>query len=217
MRNLGRVLAVAARLQTRSWAAIGAAPRMLPSDSIAAPPPRPLVGLIALGRWLGKLQREPHAGVEEHLERGVGHDQQLGDTVERQLDLERVLLDREVPEPVLEDDHHLLRILVLEASRHADTGSLRIEGDIEMVIAGQAGLEHLHQHATHDAAHGILHQGIVVDGASGGHADPSGGVSTSARLIEPNHAGPHLRTPGRAAAISPDESGRHIIEGSATN
>ena len=94
-------------------------------------------------------------------------------SIDQELDLEAFLGDREIPEAMLEDDHHLLGILLLQAARQHHARSLRIEGDIEMMLARQAALrEHLGEDLAHDAAQGLLRQRIVVDRAFGGHADP---------------------------------------------
>ena len=53
---------------------------------------------------------------------------------EGQADLEGVLGDGEIPELVLEDDRHLLRIFLAQALRNADAGVVGAERDVEMML-----------------------------------------------------------------------------------
>ena len=69
----------------------------------------------------------------------------------------------EIPELVLQDDGHLGRILRLEAGGDAHARMLRVEGDEEVVLAGQAGLRHLGKHFAHEAAQGVLGEHVVAD------------------------------------------------------
>src|SRR3546814_2979378 len=62
--------------------------------------------------------------------------------VERQADAEMILFDGQVPEAILEDDRHLVGIFGDQMARNRDAGRLRLEGDIEMMLAGQAVAAH---------------------------------------------------------------------------
>src|SRR3546814_2448254 len=78
--------------------------------------------------------------------------------VERQADAEMILFDGQVPEAILEDDRHLVGIFGDQMARNRDAGRLRLEGDIEMMHAGQAVAAHdLRQHAADHGAQRILH------------------------------------------------------------
>ena len=84
-------------------------------------PPRPL-GL----RFDRELQAELHRRIEEALDGGERDEQPLRNAVERQADLEGVLGDRQVPELVLEDDRHLLRILRAQPRRDRARPAARV-------------------------------------------------------------------------------------------
>ena len=65
------------------------------------------------------------------------HEQPLGHAREGEADLEGVLGDAEVPELVLEDDGHVLRVLLAKRLLHAHARGLGAERDVEMVLAHQ--------------------------------------------------------------------------------
>ena len=71
--------------------------------------------------------------------------------------------DLQIPELVLQDDRHLVGILLAQAIRHAHAGARGIERDVEMMVARQALLGGVGQHLAHDAAQGLLGQKIVTD------------------------------------------------------
>src|SRR6202043_2500268 len=77
-------------------------------------------------------------------------------------DLERLLVDREVAELVLEDDGHFLGILGAQALRHAYPRRTGVEGNIEMMIARQAALGGVLQHPAQHRAQRLLRQQVVA-------------------------------------------------------
>ena len=124
----------------------------------------------ALGVGLVELQAVGHARIEEHLDRGEGDHEPLGDAVERQLHLEALVVDDQVPEAVLQDDRHLLGVFLLQPLGQHDPRRVRLEGNVEMVLARQTGLGDAHQHSANDAAHRALRQRLVIDFPLGSHA-----------------------------------------------
>ena len=70
---------------------------------------------------------------------------------------------------MLENDRHFAGIFLLQPLRESDTGGLCLEGDVEVMIARQAEFCRLLQNGAHDAAHGFLRQGLVVDRLLGRH------------------------------------------------
>ena len=74
-----------------------------------------------------------------------------------------VSLTLEIPELVLQDDGHLLGILRAQPVRHAHAVGVGVEGDVEMMVAGQALLGRFGEHAAHHAAQRLLGQEIVAD------------------------------------------------------
>src|SRR3546814_9549573 len=73
-----------------------------------------------------------------------------------------ILFDGQVPEAILEDDRHLVGIFGDQMARNRDAGRLRLEGDIEMMLAGQAVAAHdLRQHAADHGAQRILHDFVI--------------------------------------------------------
>src|SRR5262249_39653144 len=84
-----------------------------------------------------ELQAELHRRIEEALDRAERHRQPLGDAAERKPDLEAILGHHQVPELVLQDDGHLVRILREQARRELHALGLGNEGDEEMVLARQ--------------------------------------------------------------------------------
>ena len=85
-----------------------------------------------------ELEAELDGGVEEAGQRVEGHEQPLRHAGEGQPDLEGVLRDAEIPELVLQDDRHVLRVFLAQPLRHAHAREIRAERDVEMMVAGQA-------------------------------------------------------------------------------
>jgi len=56
---------------------------------------------------------------------------------ETERDGEAVFLDNEIPELVLQDDGHLLRILLMQPVGDAHARPVGVEGDIEVMVAGR--------------------------------------------------------------------------------
>ena len=111
-----------------------------------------------------ELQAIGNAGVEEHADRRERHHQALLDAVEREVHLEPLLLDDQIPEAVLQDDRHLLRVLLPQTPGDDHARSDSVERNVEMMLAGKLlRLGHVDQHRAHDPAHGVLSQGLIVD------------------------------------------------------
>src|SRR5690606_13605299 len=87
-----------------------------------------------------ELQTVADARIEENLERRERDYKPFGDAVERQLHLEPVLGDVEIPEAVLQNDRHLLGILVPKTLGEDDASCLCVEGNIEVVITRKPAL-----------------------------------------------------------------------------
>ena len=109
-----------------------------------------------------ELDGERHRGILEDLYRRERHQQALGNAVERQPDLEGVLVGGEVPVLVLEDDGHVLGVAGEEAARHPHPRRVGGEGDEEMMLAGQAGARHLGHDLADDAAKRVLGEDVVA-------------------------------------------------------
>src|SRR5579872_647891 len=77
---------------------------------------------IAGGFRLGglELESELHRRIEERRDRIERDRQSLRDAAERQPDRERVVVDRKIPELILQDDRHLFRVLRPHALRQPD-------------------------------------------------------------------------------------------------
>ena len=60
--------------------------------------------------------------------------------VEAEADLEPILLDLQVTEAVLDDDGHLVREALRQVLWNVDSGGAGLEGDVEMVAAGEAAI-----------------------------------------------------------------------------
>ena len=93
-----------------------------------------------------ELQPELHRRIDEALDRVERHQQPLRHAAERQADLERLVADLQIPELVLQDDGHLLRILLAQPRRQPHALGRGVEGDVEMMLARQALLGGVGQH-----------------------------------------------------------------------
>src|SRR3546814_2336958 len=85
-----------------------------------------------------ELQSEIDRRIDEGGDRGIGDRQQRRRLVERQADAEMILLDAEVPKTVLQHDRHFVGEFGDQMRGDVDPGGLCLEGDIEMMLAGQA-------------------------------------------------------------------------------
>src|SRR5215472_15868837 len=92
---------------------------------------------LASGRGFGwlELQTELHRWIEEALDRAEGDGEPLWNAAERQADLEAILRHHQIPELVLQDDGHLLRVLREQPRRQLYALGLGEEGDEEMMLA----------------------------------------------------------------------------------
>ena len=64
---------------------------------------------------------------------------------------------------MLQDDGHLFRMLRAQPVRHAHAGGMGVELDEKMMVARQALLGGVGEHAAHHAAQRLLGQEIVAD------------------------------------------------------
>src|SRR5688500_17384589 len=113
-----------------------------------------------------ELQAEVDSRIDEVGDRGKGHMERRRNAAERQADAERILLDLQVPEAVLEDDGHLVREALGEMLRNADARHARLERDVEMMVARKrAGPLDLAEHPADYVAQGLLHDLVVRDQA----------------------------------------------------
>ena len=146
-----------------------------------------LIGLLRIGRRrlrlafgdFLELQAELHRRIEEAGDCLERNDQLFRNAAERQADLETLLVHRQIPELVLQDDGHFFRVLRAQAFGNAHAVAVGVERDVEMMIARQALLGGVGEHVAHHAAQRLLGQEIVADlvghGASGlGLADSGG-------------------------------------------
>ena len=109
------------------------------------------------------MQAVGHAGIEKHLDRTEWDDEALGDAIERQTNLEPLVIDEQVPEAMLKHDRHLFGVSLLQPRGEGHTWCVGVEGNVKVVLSGQTGLGNLKQHSANDAAQRILRQGLVVD------------------------------------------------------
>src|SRR5690606_22919728 len=84
-----------------------------------------------------ELQPEVDRRVDEGRDCREGNLQLGRDLVEAQSDLEAVIVDRQIPELVLQDDRHLVREALAQMLRYMHVGRAGLEGDVEMVVAGK--------------------------------------------------------------------------------
>ena len=68
-----------------------------------------------------------------------------------------------IPELMLQDDRHLLRVLRVHPRRQLHARGIGGEGDLEMMVARQALLGDVGEHGAHDAAQRGLRQDVVAD------------------------------------------------------
>src|SRR5262249_45069569 len=76
---------------------------------------------------------------------------------------ERLLLHTQAPELMLENDRHLLRILFAEEIGNGDTRKLRLERQVEVMRADEAGLLDALERIAHDTAKSSVRQRLIAD------------------------------------------------------
>ncbi len=89
--------------------------------------------------------------------------QALGDAIEGEADFEVFLGDRQVPELVLEDDRHFLRVARLETRRHPHAFGAGVESDEEMMLAREPLGGGFGEHRANHAAQRVLGQEVITD------------------------------------------------------
>ncbi len=122
-----------------------------------------LAGRIVGRARLAELEPELGGRIVEGLDRAERHHQPLRHVGEGELHLEAFVRHLQVPELVLQHDGHLFRILLFEALRHRHALGARIEGDVEVMLAGQPVALHARQNLAHHAAQSVLREKIVSD------------------------------------------------------
>ena len=130
--------------------------------------------MLGLGRRHvgdGGLELEPEIDrrIDELRDRGIGDVEFGGNLVERQADGKAILAHVQVPELVLQHDGHLVGETLAQIRRNRDTRGMGLEGDVEMVRAGQfaAALLDFAQHPADHRTQGFLDDGIIGDQAVG--------------------------------------------------
>src|SRR5690606_37848470 len=101
--------------------------------------------------------------IEEAFHRGEGDEQPFRYPAEGQADLKRRIGDGQIPELMLKDDRHLLRITLAQARGYSYPRGPGGEGDVEMMVAGKTGASRLDQNLAHDAAQRLLDEHVVAD------------------------------------------------------
>ena len=92
---------------------------------------------------------------------GKGEDKMRWHLIEGQPDLEPSIADLEIPIFVLEDDRHLVRETFPQTGRNGDAWRTRLEGDVEVMDAGQPFARDLTEDAADNSAQGILHDLVI--------------------------------------------------------
>jgi len=110
-----------------------------------------------------KLEPELDAWIVECLDLRERNHEPFWNIVEREFDLETLLGYFEVPELMLQDDGHFIRVLFHQAIRYRYARAMGVESDIKVMLAGKTGLCNLLQHGTYDAAQRRLRHNIVSD------------------------------------------------------
>jgi hypothetical protein len=105
-----------------------------------------------------EFQAKLHGRVDETGDGVEGNEQALRHIAERQADLEAALAHRQIPELVLENDGHFLRIFLAHALRQANARRFGPECDEEMMVAGEPFARGFTQNFADHAAQGILHE-----------------------------------------------------------
>src|SRR5690606_7822898 len=146
---------------------------------------RPVVaGRIDVAIGSLELQPEIDRRIDERGDRRE-RDHQLGrDLVEAQPDRKAVLVDRQVPELVLQHDRHFVGKAFAQVLGDGYARRAGLEGDVEVVVAGQRAAAALDraEHAPDYRAQRLLHDLVVRDQAVGrlfAHARVGGGRSRS--------------------------------------
>ena len=81
-----------------------------------------------------------------------------------------IAIDRQIPELVLENDGHFVGIFLAHRRGDGHARRLRLEGNVEMMIAGQAVASRIAKHLANNRSQGFLNQKIVSN-MIGRHCD----------------------------------------------
>jgi imidazoleglycerol-phosphate dehydratase len=122
---------------------------------------RPGIGLDV------ELEREIDAGVNEGGDCGEGDEELGGHLAEGQADLKMLGLYLQVPIFMLEDDGHFIGKTLHQVHRDGYARRAGFEGDVEMMLAGQALARNIAEHAADDRAQRLLHYVIIGNQAFG--------------------------------------------------
>ena len=80
-----------------------------------------------------------------------------------QADFEALVIHPQIPELVLQDDGHFVGILLAQARGNCHARRMGAEGDVEMVLAGQAVARRVGQNLANHAAQRVLNLKIVAN------------------------------------------------------
>ena len=108
-------------------------------------------------------QAEFDRGIDEGAQRIEGDVQRLGRIAKVQGDGKPLGPDLQAVEPVLDDDRHLVGIAVAQPRGHLDPLLARVEGDEEVVFAGQPVLGDTLQHIRDQPLHRTVHHRAIFD------------------------------------------------------
>ena len=163
-----------------------------------------------------ELQSELHRRIEEAVDRRKRNDELFGDAAEGKPDLEALLVYAQVPKLMLQDDGHLFRILRPQPVGNPHALGMGVEGDVKMMVARQAFLGGVGEHAAHHAAQRLLGQKIVADLVGHGSSMPGSCTRGQPRQESPdaNAAGGESHPCRRCAAVIKRESLVVVAEGS---
>src|SRR5690606_25175497 len=109
-----------------------------------------------------ELQFKIDRGVVEAAYRRKGDLQLLRHVREGESNFEAGVAHLQTPILELDDDRHLLRILLAQPAWDAHYGRSGKEGDEEVVVSGTAGARALGQHLAHDAPQRFVSQYVVA-------------------------------------------------------
>ena len=122
-------------------------------------------GLGCTGRLVAvadiELQAEAHGRIGEGDHRAIGDAKVLRHIAEGQGHAEILVTDLQIPELVLQHDGHFAGIAFAQVLRNLGLGVVGAEGDIEMVVAGQAVLRDEFERPPDDATQSVLDHAIV--------------------------------------------------------
>ena len=125
---------------------------------------RPIQGFFVLG-FAGDHGLEMHAEIDRRVaERGQGRErnaQMLGSAPEIERHAEALVVNLQIPELMLQDDRHFVRILGAQFGRQPNAFRRCPERDVKMVVPRQPVPGGVQQRLMNDAPQGILDPLII--------------------------------------------------------